>query len=86
MTQNLITPDCPKCGASLWAVPCARCHPRSHYRCESCKREFVYDEIFQEWKRFNAKGAVAEIIPKRAVGMLGGGVGTDDWMASSASA
>jgi hypothetical protein len=70
--QKIITPDCPKCGASLWSVFCSVCSPRMHYRCERCKREFVWDEICQEWKRFRANGDVAEIIPKRVVGMLGG--------------
>lgn len=74
-SQKLITPNCPRCGAVVWATPCDICHPRVHHWCESCQVEFIYCESMREWTRFDAAGRVIEIIPQRVVGVLPGAAG-----------
>lgn len=69
--QKVITPDCPKCRAPLWAVACESCSAIHHY-CETCKVEYVFSEAFLEWVVFNEAGTVVEIIPPRTVGTLPG--------------
>jgi len=69
--QKVIGADCPKCGDSLWAVPCARCSDE-HYHCDTCKCEWVWQKIMGEWVRYSRDGQVVEVIPARVLGTMTG--------------